>query len=91
MTIIVIVLRISFFVEAVDQPEKEEERRSAIAVVELQVCVPLVDVCKTNDPSVPRMATLPLSPPPRRVRSFMRVKFALLGEEDGAQREGPLS
>ena len=32
-----LVLRISFFVEAVDQPEKEEERRSAIAVVELQV------------------------------------------------------
>jgi hypothetical protein len=31
--------RISFFVEAVDQPEKEEERRSAIAVVELQVSV----------------------------------------------------
>jgi hypothetical protein len=59
VTINVIVLRISFFVEAVDQPEKEEERRSAIAVVELQVCVPLVDVCKTNDPSVPRMATLP--------------------------------
>jgi hypothetical protein len=81
VTIIVLVLRISFFVEAVDQPEKEEERRSAIAVVELQVCVQLVDVCKTNDPSVPRMAT----PPPPRVRSFMRVKFAQLGE-DGAQR-----
>jgi len=35
-----LVFRISFFVEAVDQPEKEEERRSAIAVVELQVSEP---------------------------------------------------
>jgi hypothetical protein len=35
--LIISVLRISFFVEAVDQPEKEEDRRSAIAVVELQV------------------------------------------------------
>jgi hypothetical protein len=68
VTNIVVVLRISFFVEAVDQPEKEEERRSAIAVVELQVCVSLVDVCKTIDPSVPRMATPP-PPPPLSIHS----------------------
>ena len=30
-------LRLSFFVEAVDLPENEEERKSAVAVVELQV------------------------------------------------------
>ena len=32
-----ILFRLSFFVEAVDLPEKEEERKSAVAVVELQV------------------------------------------------------
>ena len=37
-----ILFRLSFFVEAVDLPEKEEERKSAVAVVELQVQLQLM-------------------------------------------------